>query len=96
MKDAATLIGSCFALALTLAIGMLWGADAVDNKRKDQAIKAGVGEYYLEGKDVKFRFKTNTPPQFWAPAYWSIVSNRWNDAITNYTPFHNDTHILKQ
>ncbi len=78
-----------------MVLGMVIGESRLRNDFRDKAKEAGVGEYYLEGKDVKFRFKTNTPQQFLPSAYWSIVSNRWSDAITNYVPVHNDTHILK-
>lgn len=97
MKDdtVASIFG-CAMLGVCCIItgGILGGMNAADNFR-DKAIKAGVAQYYIEGKDVKFRFKTNAPPQFLPSAYWSIVSNRWSDSITNYTPVHNDIHILK-
>ncbi len=75
--------------------GMVIGESRLRNDFRDKAKEAGVGEYYLEGKDVKFRFKTNTPPQFLPSAYWSIVSNRWNDAITNYSMVWTNIYLLK-
>jgi hypothetical protein len=80
-------VGVCVTSLVIGFLGAGIGGCNVTNNLQDQAIKAGVGEYYLEGKDVKFRFKTNTPPQFLPSAHWSIVTNRWNDAVTNAYQF---------